>query len=495
MNKIKHYAWAFMAMAFMSACSSEDNILPDGLTPPEARDWQTVNFDMGVDKGSAVSTPTTRAQGELDPQGLPKAQYPENLGLYILKFSSSTQQISAGIALNEEGSGYASTQFVFSVDKENNTVTLAKTEDAAEQTTIAVEDYEDGNIPTVNNQREQFFFSSQREVENCVLPQLDDPDNWLHSDNAYTETGDKLFGSEGYFFRWKDAEKTELGLYNIRAREEGSYTIEEVDQWQTSQLDVRMQRLTSCVSICLMLIDHCDDQGVHHNIEGMGAETSPEDADQLAQTALSSYIAANRGTLDDNYPGAAEQLLAQLEGGSFSFKNIFVWKKIFNNFPVEYNWNGGYNTTSGAQGDLFLCDLDYPSWLDATVNFRHGNNNIYAMTAECDNEPFIPAFGEIDNELSLTLFMGMGKYDPSIDIMEGKPERIVSARIPLTGNNYSVAPNTRTYIYVSFTLKNIVELYYNLYLRNNNVRAAAAAPQMTLSGNQVKTVTKSYYAE
>lgn len=78
MNKMKQIIFGFMAVAFMAACSSGEEL---GQEPQiDNKEWKSISFSTGVEQGTTVNT---RTIGDLDPNSLPKAAYPEGLGIFI----------------------------------------------------------------------------------------------------------------------------------------------------------------------------------------------------------------------------------------------------------------------------------------------------------------------------------------------------------------------------------------------------------------------------
>lgn len=469
---MKQIIFGFMAVAFMAACSSGEEL---GQEPQlDNKEWKSISFSTGVEQGTTVNT---RTIGDLDPNSLPKAAYPDGLGIYMHKHDVEKEETSESIVINEEGSSNNRTaRFVYRIDVNNNLVHLKKDEDSSEEIAVKIAEKQTGNI--YPKDCDLFFFTSRKEVNNIEFPKVE---NNIYDDiypDAREEFGDKLFSSEGYFFQWKEFGK-KLGLYYIlsndyEASHVSKFEIVEVPNWEKMQLDLFMKRLTVCVSVRLMLIKEY----------GKDKVESIYNENKDFTSALNATNEALREYVKSKY---SDEVIKYFE--TFDVRNICVRKKILQHFPIVYDWKDGLPTQSKYRGDLYLCNLDYPSWIDKPISYENGNYHIYGLTATCDNEPFIPfrlsSPGGLPN-IPLTLFLGIGNHESK------KVDKLVSYTINI--NNLSLSANTHTYLYVGLTLKDIVDLYLMLSGQEGLIktRSASSMPEVILPSNRLFITSEPY---
>lgn len=470
MNKMKQIIFGFMAVAFMAACSSGEEL---GQEPQlDNKEWKSISFSTGVEQGTTVNT---RTIGDLDPNSLPKAAYPEGLGIYMHQYDVDKEKTSESIVINEEGSSNNRiAHFVYRIDASNNLVHLKKDEDSSEEIAVRIAAKQTGNIYPENC--DLFFFASRKEVDKIQFPKVENNLYENEYPDAREEFGDKLFSSEGYFFQWKEFGK-ELGLYYIlsndyEASHVSKFEIVEVPNWEKMQLDLSMKRLTVCVSIRLMLIKEYGED----KVESIYNENKDlESAVDATNVALRKYVKSK---------GYSDEVIKSFE--TFDVRNICVRKKILQRFPIVYDWKSGLSTKE--RGNLYLCNLDYPSWIDKSISYENGKYHIYGLTATCDNEPFIPfrlEHGDLPN-IPLTLFLGIGDYETS------EVSKLVSYIINI--NTLSLRTNTHTYLYVGFTLQDIVDLYLMLSGQEDLVktRSASSMPEVILPSNRLFITSEPY---
>lgn len=317
MNKIKQIFLGFMAVAFMAACSSGEEL---GQEPQiDNKEWKSISFSAGVEQGTTVNT---RTIGDLDNNSLPKAAYPEGLGIYMHKHDVETEETSESIVINEEGSSNNRiAHFVYKIDDNNDMVYLKKDENSSEEIAVKIAAKQTGDI--YPKDCDLFFFASRKEVNNIEFPKVE---NNIYDDiypDAREEFGDKLFSSEGYFFQWKEPGK-ELGLYYIvsndyEASHVSKFKIVEVPNWEKMQLDLSMKRLTVCVSVRLMLIKEYGDK-----VESIYNENKDfTSALNATNEALREYVKSK---------GYSDEVIKYFE--TFDVRNICVRKKYSNTFRL-----------------------------------------------------------------------------------------------------------------------------------------------------------------
>lgn len=487
--KLQKVLFLFSAVALMAACSSEEDFSKGDTTQPDGN-WSGLATSVGVEEGVMDS----RAIGELDDNGLPKAHYPNGLGIYLHKYVTDGSEIQP-ITLNEEGSdANRSSKFYYNVEEEQGVVLLNNKENAEGAISIKIGEYV-GETVEVDDVQDLFFFASQDQLKDVEFPKVSEDENWWSSlyPDAREEFGDRLFCTDGYFFQWKNAEHTVLGLYLlIRYDNEGTEvkSIREITNWQQmTNLNLAMKRLTACISVRLMLIDRFETDGTIKNIPGMdlGIDFDGEGGGlSLTNKALQDHL--QQGVAEGKYTA---ELAEQMK--DFDVQNIFVRKKLFTNFPGAFDWEEGLVWRN--RKPLYLCNLNYPAWVDDVIHYEHGVSYVHALTATCDNEPFIPADNKFIPKVNLVMYMGIGQRDPSIPVQGGTYDKVISYTIPFgstetASNEYHVAPNTHTYIYIGLTLENIVELYQHFNaasLKNRSVQQ-----NITLPSGQMMMFTEPY---
>lgn len=486
MNQIKQFFFGCMVVGLMTACSSEEELGQTNV--PDNREWNSINFSLGVEQGTQAKT---RTIGDLDEWGLPKASYPQGLGIYMHKYDYNDKiETSEIITLNEEGSNNnREAKFFYAIDEDRTKITLARyegvTQSEAFEVSIGEYNTKDGDKTLPSKNCDMFFFASQKNIRDVPFPMAEE--NWYPKDypDARDEFGDKLFCTDGYFFQWKDKEHTKLALYLLVRNANKATEIEEVKEivdWNTKKLDLTMKRLTACISIRMVLIDHFDPKT--GNIVSL--DVTEKNALEKTNEAVREYVKAKHPDLEKDF-------------ANFNAENIFIRKKMFREYPSTYDWATGPSMMDRT--DLYLCSLDYPSWVGAYTTYEHGKIDVKGLTATCDNEPFIPVDGQFIPGVQLLLFMGIGQRDPSAPNNQGGYyDRVVRYLIPFgeettASNSFHATPNTRTYIYVGLTLENIVELYKKLQEEPEEAQYSsrfASVSEIVLSSNQLIMTSEPY---
>lgn len=471
MNKLKRNLLFLAISGIMSACSSEP--VEEIITPDNDRDWQEVNFASGVEEGTeGEGTISTRAKDELGPGGVPAAKYPDDLAIYMHEYSGG--KLGEVITICTEGEA-KSGRFKYSMDKNNNEIYLKSSKGDSKYLTLKIEE------PNTTQPTSLFFFASQMSVSEVELPRLPEEDDW-YSDkypNATTEFGDRLFATDGYFFGWKDAKREQISLYLLVRTKDPEEIVEnvkivEIEDWEDSTLALKMKRLTSCLSVRLTIVDKYNSDGTIVSIPGVFRDDSdPEGATQNAiqktDEALKQYIEANKNEIGIEIDP------------EFSVENIFIRKKILTDFPAVFDWENGLTTEKEKVAPLYLCNLNYPAWMNSVTSYEHGDSYIQGLTSICDNEPFIPADGvRIENRMQLHLFMGISDADHNYD-------KLMIVKIPI--DSYDVHPNKLHSLYIGFTLKNVVDFYKKFNASSPSTRSVE---EFILSPDQISITSEPY---
>ncbi len=516
MKKMKQLLFGLMTAGLVVACTSENGIMPDEeIIPPveDNRDWQKMDYELDVQQGEGA---LTRTIGDLDENDLPPAKYPSKCGIYLHTYDSGAGDYgSSVITLREpKGDDYIGSDddnkisYYYCVDDThsdtypNGKVSFKRSLDGGdtEEVSVKIAEYSSEPWPL-----ELFFFTSQPQIKEVPMPEVED--NWypkLYPD-ATKEFGDKLFSSEGYFFGWKDEKHSKLGLFYI-ARNDYEATeikeIREINNWTSTSLSVKMKRMTACVTIRMILVKRYTESGYVASIDEVEMDKFDE-AITLTDKALQAYIDSvkNEPYFKEKY--TIGDVATAMK--TFSVANILVRKKVFKNFPSKFDWEKGLVTRD--RFSCYVCDLNYPSWIDNVARYEHGSNIITGLTSTCTNEPFLPASGDGLPRITLDLFMGIGERNStSGDIQGGTYKKLTIYSIPFDQSDsdagYSVSPNTHTYIYVGITLENIIELYYHLFIGNLSGKEPATRsdnsddiPCITLPSHQMIVTSEPYISE
>ena len=465
MDKLRKFFLLTAMIGFITACSSEEEIIEP---KPETKGiWQEVNFSLGVLEGTPVNS---RAIGDLDANGLPKAEYPQELGLYMQKYAYTSKKGEFDekvVKLYDENTESKAATFSYYIDADKNEVTIKGNSTDSDEASFkikireSVKDVWEGDF---------FMFTSQKEAGPIQMPRLDPEEN-LYKDeypNATMEYGDRLFVSCGYFFAWKDKNEGVVGLYYyVHNDYEGHEKdeIREVEQWQTKTLDISMDRKTACLSVRLMIVDSFDN-GNWKNIAGLeDGKVDGETAIRCTNEALNKYMENN------NKPY------------KFKVQDLFIRKKVLTGFPSVYTLDGGFETKDRLP--MFVCNLDYPAWMKESADFQNGSISLHGLTSICDSEPFILTDEKNLPGISLDLFMGFGNAETK------EYDKAVVMKVDFD-NGYTVSANTLTRMYILFTLKNVVEFYEHFTAATPSTRSVE---EFTLSPEQVVFASEPYRSD
>lgn len=469
MDKLRKFFLLTAMIGFITACSSEEEIIEP---KPETNGiWQEVNFSLGVLEGTPVNS---RAIGDLDANGLPKAEYPQELGLYMQKYvysdtSGKGEFNEKVVKLYDENTESKAATFSYYIDTNKNEVTIKGNPTDSDEASFkikireSVKDVWEGDF---------FMFTSQKEAGPIQMPRLD-PEQNLYKDeypDATMEYGDRLFVSCGYFFAWKDKHEGVVGLYYFMNNDYEGHEkdeIREVEQWQTKTLDIPMNRKTACLSVRLMIVDSFDN-GNWKNIAGLeDGKADRETAIRCTNEALNKYLENNNKPYE------------------FKVQDLFIRKKVLTGFPRLYTLDGGFDIRNGGRSPMFVCNLDYPAWMKEFTDFQNGNKYLYGLTSICDSQPFIPADEKDLPRISLDLFMGFGNAETE------EYNKAVVMKVNFD-NQYAVSANTLTRMYILFTLKNVVDFYEHFTAATPSTRSVE---EFTLSPEQVVFVSEPYRSD
>lgn len=466
MDKLRKFFLLTAMIGFITACSSEEEIIEP---KPETNGiWQEVNFSLGVLEGTPVNS---RAIGDLNGNGVPKAEYPQDLGLYMQKYAYASKKGEFDekvVKLYDENTEGKAATFSYYIDTNNNEVTIKGNSTDSDEASFkikireSVKDVWEGDF---------FMFTSQKEAGPIQMPRLDPEENLYPNTykDATMEYGDRLFVSCGYFFAWKDKTKGVVGLYYYLHNDyEGNEKdeIREVDQWQTKTLDISMDRKTACLSVRLMIVDSFNN-GTWKNIAGLeDGNVDVETAIKCTNEALSKYMVDNKKSYE------------------IKVQNLFIRKKVLTGLPSVYTFDNGFDIYS-ERLPMFVCNLDHPAWMKEFTDFQNGSIYLHGLTSICDSEPFIPTDEKGLPGISLDLFMGFGNAETE------EYNKAVVMKVDFE-NQYAVSANTVTRMYIFFTLKNVVEFYEHFTAATPSTRSVE---EFTLSPEQVVFASEPYRSD
>lgn len=458
MNKLRNIFLFCAVVGLITACSSEEEMMKKS---EENFEWQELGLSLGVEEGAKVES---RAMGDLDDNDLPKAKYPQDLGIFLHTYSDN--KYGKVITLNKLNEN-RDAKFFYRISDDKNTIIIKNND--GESISVGIEEYS----PEFKSPKDLFFFASQEAVSNVPFPELND--DWVKQvkewkDGATQEFGDKLFATEGYYFQKKETGK--IGLFYIIRSVDSPTEIKEiveVKDWEEEQLELSMKRLTACVSVRLVIVDSFKG-GAYVNISGIDELTEFEAAADATNAALHQKYS---------------------EHSDFDIKNLLVWKKAFRNYPSIFDWEEGLYTGKPRKA-LCLCNLDFPSKIDAVVDYSHGSNLLHSVTATCDNEPFIPVGvnngGGLPN-ISIDMFLSVGSND-GYDEKDGT----LQLNVPFS-NDLAITPNTHTYMYVVITLENLAEFLDKWKESHSSNTRAAIQEKIVLNPEQLIITSEPYRSD
>lgn len=471
MNTIKQFLLGMLTIGLIASCTSED----EAFSSYNNESWQKLACSTGVEQGVITST---RTIGDLDSQALPRGEYPNTLGMYIHGYING--KISENTLTLQEKGPITSIDFLYQVSDDGKKIRIAAPDNQDNVLELAIADspdeYADANL---------FFFTSQKETQ-LDLPK-EEGDKYGYT-NPRNECGDILFSSDGYFFCRK--ENSNIGLYkyvrnDINATEEG--VVEEVSTFTEKNIEVTMKRLTACVSIRIILVESTSGSS-YNNIPDVEAGDDKTTAPlNTTNDALHAYIQHKHDDLLD--PQKRDEHIIDV-------RDIMIRKKLLEMYPFQYDWEKGVIFGSAKnRASVYLCNLNYPAWVDKLTSFDNGNNHIAGVTATCDNEPFLPGITTKTTMEGLILFMSIGKRDPSIEIQGGTYDKLMKYRVSKL--TWILTPNTHTYVYIPITLEEIVQLYRKLNNKPDPKTRSIqeASDEIILPSDRVIMFSKPFYTE
>lgn len=263
-----------------------------------------------------------------------------------------------------------------------------------------------------------------------------------------------------------------------------------------------MRRLTGVITIYTIVIDHYEGNAPI-NITGIDGGTTAENAILLTNDALAKafdrlkeapgdFFSSEELAADNN---ALKDFISNSFDKEYGVDDYFIRKKVIENYPIEYDFLTAAVDYQGDTGHLYLCNLNYPAWMNEKSNFHWGsdddNQNLNGVSSSCDNYPFLPIGNSLtlDNTNSLIIFMGMSKPNTE-STTYNPPSHLLQVKItPEIGMEMHLSPNVSHNIYVVFTIKDMVQMLVKAQMNDAvgtpQTRSALEEPVLELPSNRL----------
>lgn len=443
---MKQFKYLFLLLAggLMGACSSESE-MPNNPEPvlPTNPDLEWVSakvIETSVPEGDNVGEVSTRAADEVDSETKnPVATLPDRVqNLYIVLYDGKTLD-SKGIKLDRADNF----SFEYAIESEKDGVALNDDEvkihfTSADRKESIVANYTDfaGGA--------RFIFTSFDPANGTKfdLKKMDYDDNlyqWANVNNpeeglglfpdAYEEYHDILFSSDGIMVT------KENGKFAFQTIGQNAIIPHPIVDW-----NLTLKRMSACITLSTVIVDHFDGNNPV-NISGIDKLTDVATAIQKTNEALWQKT---------DFPK------------TLSVSDIFTRKKGLKNFPIHYDFLTGPMAAYGdTRGNVYLCNLDKPAWMEDMVDYQFGDNTsdgkftMIGVASQCDNFPFFPST-KFEDVRGIKMLLFMGFRDRNAEI---KPERQTIVAYEVEINTLTFQHNKNHYLYLAFTLEDIAKMY------------------------------------
>ncbi len=458
---------AIIASGIMVGCSSED-ILDDISKGENNIDLSNLNWIEGsistqVQQGSeANGSINTRSEKEVDEHGNPPSKLPDNIDVYIARYIGKDNSLDEkkAIPITKIGSEY---KYKYAIEEDTNGTLWAIVSNNEEKDTFEEKDTlkilvrEDSNIDS-KNPKDCFIFTTYNPTynpeddpeknagSNFYLPKVKKEDDRYFEGNAYVEYGDNLFSSDGHFFIKNPSGAT------ISEKAKLYYAVQNstISRPVTDESSITMKRMTTVMTLCTMVVEKYENNypsSVSTIDQNSTPKTMIEETDKLFHKALETRQTKL------NEEGKGIQLDHEISVGDF-----FTRKKVLNYFPVHYNFITGPEVNSTDRGTFYLCNLNYPAWMDEARHYTFGDENqstVYGIASSCDNHPFIPIIKATTiQDATLRLYMGIRK----LNTPENVPQNLLTVDVQTDRAGISLEPNRNHQYYLMFTIEDLVDL-------------------------------------
>lgn len=453
---------AIIASGIMSGCSSED-ILDDISKGENNIDLSNLNWIEGsistqVQQGSeANGSINTRSEKEVDEYGNPPSKLPDNIDIYIARYIGKDNSLDEKkvIPITKIGSEY---KYKYAIEEDTNGILWAIVSNNEEKDTLKILVREDPNIDS-KNPKDCFFFTTYNPTynpeddpeknagSNFYLPKVKKEDDRYFEGNAYVEYGDSRFSSDGHFFIKNPSGTTISEKAKLYYAVQGSATGKPV----TDESSITMKRMTTVMTLCTMVVEKYENH-YPSSISTINQNSTPEEMIKETDKLFHAALETRQAKLNEE--GKDIQLDYEISVGDF-----FTRKKVLNFFPVHYNFITGPETNSTDRGTFYLCNLNYPAWMDEARNYTFGDaesrSTVYGISSSCDNHPFIPIIRATTiQDATLRLYMGIRK----LNTPENAPQNLLTVDVQTDRTGISLEPNKNHQYYLMFTIEDLVDL-------------------------------------
>lgn len=327
-----------------------------------------------------------------------------------------------------------------------------------EKDTLKILVREDPNIDS-KNPKDCFFFTTYNPTynpeddpeknagSNFYLPKVKKEDDRYFEGNAYVEYGDSLFSSDGHFFIKNPSGTTISEKAKLYYAVQNSATGKPV----TDESSITMKRMTTVMTLCTMVVEKYENH-YPSSISTINQNSTPEEMIKETDKLFHAALKTRQAKLNEE--GKDIQLDYEISVGDF-----FTRKKVLNFFPVHYNFITGPETNSTDRGTFYLCNLNYPAWMDEARNYTFGDaesrSTVYGISSSCDNHPFIPIIRATTiQDATLRLYMGIRK----LNTPENAPQNLLTVDVQTDRTGISLEPNKNHQYYLMFTIEDLVDL-------------------------------------
>ena len=212
-----------------------------------------------------------------------------------------------------------------------------------------------------------------------------------------------------------------------------------------------MKRMTTVMTLCTMVVEKYENH-YPSSISTINQNSTPEEMIKETDKLFHAALKTRQAKLNEE--GKDIQLDYEISVGDF-----FTRKKVLNFFPVHYNFITGPETNSTDRGTFYLCNLNYPAWMDEARNYTFGDaesrSTVYGISSSCDNHPFIPIIRATTiQDATLRLYMGIRK----LNTPENAPQNLLTVDVQTDRTGISLEPNKNHQYYLMFTIEDLVDL-------------------------------------
>lgn len=490
----------------LGGCSSENDIIDNTDKKPNIDfsklTWTKRTISSQIEAGSNTDI-STKSADEIGFGGNPSSVLPDNINYYINVYNKGVKDYIEKDFLELTYENNKITYYTATVTNNGKQYVLINNTPDVEENADYLWFEIGNNINNVPDNRTFFFTTynladkkSEKDYPMIRLPKATEVgQNDLYYDgDGYVEYGDKLFATEGHYFIRNSEDSNKVDLYFLASTTNRPMLADESS--------IKMRRLTGVITIYTIVIDHYEGNAPI-NITGIDGGTTAENAILLTNDALAKafdrlkeapgdFFSSEELAADNN---ALKDFISNSFDKEYGVDDYFIRKKVIENYPIEYDFLTAAVDYQGDTGHLYLCNLNYPAWMNEKSNFHWGadddNQNLNGVSSSCDNYPFLPIGNSLtlDNTNSLIIFMGMSKPNTE-STTYNPPSHLLQVKItPEIGMEMHLSPNVSHNIYVVFTIKDMVQMLVKAQMNDAvgtpQTRSALEEPVLELPSNRL----------